>query len=121
MGTLLDVHPEPHHSVIEIRTGEQAIVVGQVDQTQDIDDITGAQAALRQALAEGVFVLERELSFEFVRYFESVETWLAYRAGRKSRGTIADETLARSRALLAQAPGELCVRGDIHAARYRKT
>jgi len=121
LGALLDVHPEPQHSMIEIRTGEQTIAVGQVDQTQDIDEITGAQAALRQVLAEGLFVLERELSFEFVRHFESVETWLAYRAGRKSRGTIADETLARSRALLAQAPGELCVRGDIHAARYRKT
>ena len=121
LGALLDVHPEPQHSVIEIRTGEQAIVVGQVDQTQDIDEITGAQGALRQVLAEGLFVLERELSFEFVRHFESVETLLAYRAGRKSRGTIADETLARSRALLAQVPGELCVRGDIHAARYRKT
>jgi hypothetical protein len=121
LGTLLDVHPEPQHSVIEIRTGEQTIAVGQVDQTQDIEEITSAQEALRQVLAEGLFVLERKLSFEFVRHFESVETWLAYRAERKSRGTIADEILARSRALLAQASGELCVRGDIHAARYRKT
>jgi hypothetical protein len=119
-GALLDIHPEPQHSVIEIRTGEQAIVVGQIDQTQDIDEITSAQAALRPVLAEGFFALERELTFEFVRHFESVETWLAYRAGRKSRGAIADETLARSRALLTQAPGELCVRGNIHAARYRK-
>jgi hypothetical protein len=120
LGALLDIHPEPQHALVEIWTADQTIAVGQVDQTQDIGEIASAQAALRQVLAEGLFVLERELTFEFVRHFESVETWLAYRAERKSRGTIADEMLARSRALLAQAPGELCVRGGVRAARYRK-
>jgi hypothetical protein len=120
LGVLLDIHPEPQHSVVEIRTADQTIAVGQVDQTQDIGEIASARAALRQTLAEGLFVLERELPFDFVRHFESVETWLAYRTERKSRGTIADETLARSRALLAQTPGELCVRRGTRAARYRK-
>ena len=120
LGVLLDIHPEPQHAVVEIRTADQTIAVGQVDQTQDIGEIASARAALRQVLAEGLFILERELTFDFVRHFESVETWLAYRAERKSRGAIADETLARSRALLAQAPGELCVRGGVRAAGYRK-
>jgi len=122
LGVLLYIHPEPQHVTVEIRraTAEETIAVGQVDQTQDIGEITSAQEALNQVVAEGFFVLERELTFEFVRHFDSVETWLAYRAERKSSGTIAAETLARSRALLAQAPGELCVRGRVRAARYRK-
>ena len=120
LGVLLDIHPEPQHALVEIWTGDQTIAVGQVDQTQDSGEITSARAALRQVIADGYFVLERELTFDFMRHYDSVETWLAYRAERKSRGTITDELLARSRALLAQAPGELCVRGGVRAARYRK-
>jgi hypothetical protein len=120
LGVLLDIHPEPQHADIEIRRAAQTIAVGQVDQTQDIGEITSAQAALDQVVAEGFFALERELTFEYVRHFDSVETWLAYRAQRKSTGIVAAETLAQSRALLAQEPGELCVRGRVRAARYHK-
>lgn len=119
-GVLLDVHPKPEHSPVEIRRADQTIAVGQVDETQDIAEITGAEAALRQVLDEGLFVPEGERTFDFVRHFDSVKTWLAYRAERKSSGTIAQEVLDRSRALLAQAPGELCVQHAIRAKRYRK-
>jgi hypothetical protein len=119
-GVLLDIHPEPEHSLIEIRRTDQTIAVGQVDQTQDIGDITGAEAALRQALDERLFAAEGERTFDFVRHFDSVETWLAYRVERQSAGTIVQEVLDCGRALLAQAPGELCVRHAIRAARYRK-
>lgn len=116
----MDLHPEPQHSFVEIRRADETIAVGQVDQTDDIGEITSARAALRQVLAEGLFVVEGEQTFEFVRHYDSVETWLAYREERKSSGTIAEEVLAHSRALLAQAPGEVCVRHAIRAARYRK-
>ena len=119
-GVLLDIHPEPHHSLVEIRRGHQTLSVGQVDQTQDTGEIISARAALHQVIDEGYFVAERELTFDFVRHFDSVDSWLAFRAERKSSGTIAQEVLACSRALLAEAPGELCVRRSIRAARYRR-
>jgi hypothetical protein len=117
---LLDIHPEPDHSPIELWRRSEIIPLGQVDEAQDIRDITGARASLRRVLAEGLYVMEEERTFDFVRHFESVETWLAYRAERQSSGTIAEEALDRGRALLAQAPGELCVRHAIRATRYRK-
>jgi hypothetical protein len=116
----LDIHPEPQHSLVEIHRGDQAISVGQVDETQDIGEITEAQAALQQVLAEGLLVVEGEQSFDFVHHYDSVETWLAYRTERQCSGAIAEEVLARSQALLAQAPRELCVRHRIRAACYRK-
>jgi hypothetical protein len=119
-GVLLDVHPLPQDSWFEVRRAGQNFAVGQVDQAQDIADITSAEAALGQVLAGGRFVLEGERSFTFVRHFDSVETWLAFRAERQSTGSIAEEALDRARALLAEAPGELCVHRVIRAARYRK-
>jgi hypothetical protein len=94
--------------------------VGQVDETQDIGEITKAQAALQQVCAEGLFVVEGGRTFDFVHHYDGVETWLAYRTERQCSGTIADGVLARSRALLAQAPGELCVRHAMRAAWYRQ-
>ena len=119
-GVLLDVHPLPQDSWFEVRRAGQNFAVGQVDQAQDIADITSAEAALSQVLAVGRFVLEDERTFTFVRHFDSVETWLAFRAERQSTGSIAEEALDRARALLAEAPGELCVQRVIRAARYRK-
>ena len=119
-GVLLDIHPRPQDSWFEVRRAGQNFAVGQVDQAQDIADITSAEAALGQVLAGGRFVLEGERSFTFVRHFDSVETWLAFRAERQSTGSIAEEALDRARALLAEAPGELCVQRVIRAARYRK-
>ena len=119
-GVLLDIHPRPQDSWFEVRRAGQTFAVGQVDQAQDIADISGAEAALSQVLAVGRFVLEDERTFTFVRHFYSVETWLAFRAERQSTGTIAEEDLDRARALLAEAPGELCVQRVIRAARYRK-
>ena len=119
-GVLLDVHPVPQDSHVEVRRLGQTFAVGEVDQAEDIADITGAEAALGQVLAEGRFVLEGERTFTFVRHFDSVETWLAFREERQSTGTIAEEALDRARALLAEAPGELCVHRVVHAARYRK-
>ncbi len=119
-GVLLDVHPEPEHSPVEIRRIAETIAIGQVDQIEDIADITGAYASLRQVLDAGLYVLEDERTFDFVRHFESIETMLAYREARQSSGTIAEEVLVRGRELLAEAPGEVCVRHMIRAACYRK-
>lgn len=119
-GVLLDVHPEPQHALVELHRGDQIIAVGQIDETEDIRDITAARAALCQVIAEGLFVAEDEQTFEFVHHFDSVETWLAYRAERNSSGTIAEDVLTRGRALLAEAPGEICVRLAVRATRYRR-
>jgi hypothetical protein len=120
-GILLDVHPEPENTTVEIRRADQTINLGQIDQSQDRDEINVARAALRQTLTEGLFVLEDERSFDFVSHFDSVEDWLAWREKRQSSGVIAEDVIARGRALLAQAPGELLVHRRIHAARYRRT
>lgn len=96
------------------------VSVGREDHTQPSGDVIRARAALQRVVAEGKFNLERELSFEFLRHFDSVDTWLAYRTERQTKSTVAEEVVARTRALLAQAPGELVVRRRIRAARYRK-
>jgi hypothetical protein len=119
-GVLLDIHPEPQHALVELRRGVQIIPLGQVDETEDIRDITAGRAALGQVIAEGLFLAEDERTFEFVHHFDSIETWLAYRAERNSTGTIAEGMLSRGRALLAEAPGEICVRLGVRASRYRR-
>ena len=47
-GVLLDVHPLPQDSWFEVRRAGQNFAVGQVDQAQDIADITSAEVPIRR-------------------------------------------------------------------------
>jgi hypothetical protein len=121
-GVLLDLHPEPEFPIVEIvRDGSEATSIGNVDTTALIGKIHAARAALASAVQARWFDRQRELVFEFVSHFASVEEWLAHRKARRSTGLIDEALLERARALLASPRrGTLVVRERVRATRFRR-
>ena len=87
-----------------------------------IGEIHVARAALASAVQAGWFDLQRELVFEFVSHFASVEEWLAHRMARRSTSLVDEALLEHARALLAPPTrGTLRVRELVRATRFRRT
>jgi hypothetical protein len=119
-GRLLDVHPEPAHPRIEVRLGDRLIQAGQADDTTFIDIVLAAREALASVIEAGLFVRERETTFEVRRHFDSVDAWLAYNAEMSDAPVISEALIARTRELLSREPGELRVRRRLRASRLRR-
>ncbi len=119
-GLLLDLQ-EATHAWVEVGVGGAILSIGHLHERQDIQDIhimlTGRQAAIDA----GQFVLERETRFTFVEHFDTVESWLTYRAEHEQGAAIPAEVVARARALLPPGTaGEVRISSEVSAARLQR-
>jgi hypothetical protein len=117
---MLDIHPEPEHSWVEVQTGDGVLPVGRLDESGLIDRIHAARAVLASLIDEGYFVHERETTFEFLYHFDSVDAWLAYMAEDWVSAVIPEVVVARAREVLVSGTGELRIREPVYAARLRR-
>ena len=69
---------------------------------------------------EGWFARERSVEFEVLYHFDSVDQWLAYRLERGTSTEVDAALLVRARGMLAETPGELLIREQMRATRYRR-
>ena len=58
--------------------------------------------------------------FEVLYHFPSVDAWLAYRVERGTSTEVDAALLARAREVLADTSGELLIREQMRATRYRQ-
>jgi hypothetical protein len=119
-GRVLDIHPEPEAASIEVAAHGSLTRIGPFDRPAIYDNIVAARDALAELVDRGLFDRERSISFEVLYHFDSVEAWLAYRAERGSSTVVPPELQERARELLAQASGELLIREQMRATRYRR-
>ena len=120
-GVLLDLHPEPKNSRAEVEREGRFEVVGEWDQEEDIRDIRLARAQLDLVEGRGAFVTERQMGFDLLEHYRSVEDWLERRTAQGSTGVIQDELLDTARHLLANGGGELMIREAIRASLLRRS
>ena len=120
-GVLLDLHPEPRNSRAEVAREGRVEVVGVWDQEEDIRDIRLAREQLEIVEREGAFVTERQMGFDILEHYPSVEDWLEWRTAQGSTGVIQDELLDRARHLLATEGSELVIREPIRASLLRRS
>ena len=120
-GVLLDLHPEPKNSRVEVGREGQVQVVGEWDQEEDIRDIRLAREQLDLVEKRGALVRERQTGFDILEHFRSVEDWLEWRTAQGSTGVIQDELLDRARHLLATEGNELIIREPIRASLLRRS
>jgi hypothetical protein len=119
-GLLLDIHPEPEHAWVEAHTGGRVVRLGQIDDPFRNNTVQAARAVLRDAVHASQFIEERSTRFVFVYHFDSVETWLTYMKESWSTARIDEDVIARCRAALDAASGEICVLRAVRATRYRR-
>ena len=120
-GVLLDLHPEPKNSRVEVGREGQVQVIGDWDQEEDIRDIRLAREQLDLVEKRGALVRERQTGFDILEHFRSVEDWLEWRTAQGSTGVIQDELLDRARHLLAIEGSELIIREPIRASLLRRS
>jgi hypothetical protein len=119
-GRLLDIHPEPEDARVEVRDGDCLTFVGPYARPAIYQNTFTARDQLAALVAQGLFALERSITFEVLYHFDSVDAWLAYRTERGTTTEVDPALLTRAREMLAEASGELLVREQLRATRYRQ-
>ena len=120
-GVLLDLHPEPKRTGVEVWQGDRIHRLGHLDQEEDISDILEARARLDLVESDGWYVTERQRFFDLLSHFPSTGAWLDYLAleGYSSGGSA--ELIASADELLAADSGEGVIREPIRASVLRST
>ncbi len=117
---MLDIHPEPEPSPIEVQAGDRSLAAGLLHDPSLIDDIHATTAVLASAIEAGYFVRECVTTYDFVYHFDSVDEWLAYMAAFWAAAIIDPNVVARARSLLQAEGGELRIRQRLYAALLRQ-
>lgn len=119
-GVLLDVHPQPENTRVEVWQQGRVEALGQVDDEEDIRDIRQARARLSVAERRGWFITERRRTFEMLDHYPSVDDWLERRAWEGAASIIPEGMLDSIRHLLATGGGEIIKREPIRASLLRR-
>ena len=117
---MLDIHPKPEPSPIEVQAGDYSVVAGLLHDPSLIDNIHATTSVLASVIEAGYFVRECEITYDFVYHFDSVDEWLAYMAAFWAAAIIDPDVVARVRSLLQAEGGELRIRQHMYAARLRQ-
>ena len=117
---MLDIHPEPEDARVEVRDGHRLTFVGLYQRPAIYENIHAACGTLAGLVEDGWFARERSVEFEVLYHFDSVDQWLAYRVERGTATEVDPELVARARGVLAVTPGELLIREQMRATRFRR-
>ncbi len=121
-GLLLNLLPQANYGVVEVGIGGVILWLGYLgDETRDLQDFHVVLAAQQAAIDARLFLLEREVRFTFVEHFDTVESWLTYKAEHEQGAIIPAELVARARELLPPGTaGEVRISGEHYAVRLRR-
>ena len=98
-GCVVDLHPSAARALVEVGGRH----TGYVDAGDAPLRHAAAGVALATAIQEGLFVVEREMIFDFYTYGDSIEELRDYVVENWREGHIDDETFERTRQLLRHA------------------
>ena len=120
-GLLLDVHPQPQPSLIEVLTGTHTADLGQLEYSPSfIRTMSNADEALASLDRDGTFRNEREEEFLLRHHFESLAEWQDYMAKEAQYYLPPDATVIETIGQeLATAGAELVLREWVRASRFR--
>lgn len=122
-GILIDLRPQVGNPPLEIIAGgRELLLAGSVDASLDAPDFTAATEVLIQAVHKGWFVCERDESFDYALYWDTLDQMEAYIKEIWTRVCVPETVLAEARRLMANGgeDARLCVRRNIIISRYRK-
>lgn len=118
---MLDIHPEPVNSHIEVWQDGSVHRLGEIDQSEDNTEIRDARLRLESLQDEGLFTPEDSLAFELHEHYPSVHSWQEKWAEDDYRLVATRELLDGAQRLLDSGGGELVIRERVRATRLRRT
>ena len=119
-GVLLDVHPEPVNSRIEVWQGDRVHELGEIDQCEDHEEIEDARSRLDLLVDQGLFGPEASDYFELREHHDSVGGWKETWAREGYRLVAPPGMFESAEDLLSTGGGELVIREQVRAARLRR-
>ena len=114
-GVLLDMHPEPENSRIEIWREGHIEHLGQVNQDQDALEILEARTHLAEVERRGWFTTGERQFFDLLGHYRTVDDWLDWWNEQGWTFSVEQELLDTARDLLGAGDGELVLRETIRA------
>ena len=118
-GILIDIHPPPEPSSIDVRVDDRTHAAGWLHETDDYGDYEAADEALAAIVARGLFVIERRGIFSFLTYADTLAELRTYLTEEWEDARIDDVTAARIEELMT-APDrdkEIILREPVRIAR----
>lgn len=119
-GVLLDVHPQPQNSQIEIWQDGLTHHLGEIDQREDHVEIEAARAHLWSFEQGGLFATEKQGFFELLEHHPTVESWQEKWVEDGYRLVAEPELLGSANELLRSGGGELVIREPVRATSLRR-
>ena len=122
-GILIDIHPPPEPSSIDVRVDDRTHAAGWLHETDDYGDYEAADEALAAIVARGLFVIERRGIFSFLTYADTLAELRTYLTEEWEDARIDDVTAARIEELMT-APDrdkEIILREPVRIARLAPT
>ena len=120
-GVVLDVHPRPEHSRVEVWVDGKSTECGNLNESSLIQSINATQLNLASAIWDGYLVHEETRHFEFLYHFDSVDACESYLAEEWRDCEVDPALMSRARELLANKEGETVIREPMQAARLRRS
>lgn len=119
-GVLLDVHPQPNNSEIEIWQDGVMHPLGEIDQREDHEEIESARVHLSSFEQRGMFVRDSARFFDLLEHHPNVESWQNRWAEEGYRLVAPPELFEAADSLLTAGGGELVIREPVRATLLRR-
>lgn len=119
-GIILDIHPRPRASEVEIRIPGHFIHVGYLDETGLIRRIHDARREIASMIWDGFFNYHDVKTFDFLYHFDSVEECIEFLGREWEDSTMDRPTIDKARKLLGDQMGEIIIRQPLWAATLKR-
>jgi hypothetical protein len=121
-GRVIDIHPTPEPARVEVGARESGgHSIGELDAPDAVERHRAADAAVANAVAQGLFIVEATREFSFHSYADSVRELADYVAQKFRTTRIGPETGRRAEvALRAQPTATVWVHERVRVSKLRR-
>ncbi len=120
-GLLIDIHPGGSRPEFFVLARSERLFVGRLEETDNFVEYAQAQAALDEAVRDGLFRLEQAGEFDFVNHAETPQALLDYLAENWKDAVVPPEVAQNAAAAFAQPGGrEVLLVEQIAIVRLRR-
>lgn len=118
---MLDIHPEPRNSLLEVWTEDSILVVGELSESHTTKRVLATRRVRAAIMEQGYFELEAERTFSFCYHFDSFDALSIYLEKAKWFDREGDALLIdRAEKIWQREKGQIVIREFLYASRLHR-